>query len=79
MEEMKKINCIDASYAGGEKGMIVTQHMINTSIDFLAPHGSSYIFLIFENDVEAIIKKIQKDRPDIKCSILVKQRKYNEL
>ncbi|EAR95128.1 methyltransferase small domain protein (macronuclear) [Tetrahymena thermophila SB210] len=79
MEEMKKINCIEASYAGGEDGMVVTQNMIDTSLDLLAPNGSLYIFLIFENGVESIVKAIQQERPEFKCQVLLKQRKYNEL
>lgn len=79
MTEMKNINCIDASYAGGDKGMTITSEMISTSLDLLSNQGSLYIFLIFENNVHTIISQIEKERPNIVCTILAKQRKYNEL
>lgn len=56
---MKLVNCIDASYAGGEAGMEVTWHMIRDSLELLAIHGALYLFLVFENDVTSIIDKIQ--------------------
>jgi 16S rRNA G1207 methylase RsmC len=49
------VNCIDISYAGGEKGMVLTWKMIHSAAKMLKPGGSLYLFLIKENNVQEII------------------------
>ncbi len=58
MQEAKQINCIDISYAGGEKGMDVTQKIIDECAEMLKPvSGTLYIFLIEENGVAEIVAR----------------------
>jgi len=55
--------------------------MIDSGIELLALGGSLYLFLIFENNLESIIKGINSkyNKKEFKFELLATQRKYNEL
>lgn len=58
---MNKVNCIDASYAGGEDGIEITNKMIKSAIQLLSHGGCLYLFLIEENNIKSVISEMEKE------------------
>ena len=73
----KAINCIDLSYAGGEKGMEVTYRIIEDVKRMLRVGGLFYLFLIEENDPAEIAQRVCANG-DFSFEIVETQQAENE-